>query len=104
MHPLIETHREQIAALCRKYGVRRLEVFGSICAMTSTQTQAMWMSLSNSHRDLQAADFVNTSDLKSKLENLFRPSGRSRRAARYGEHALKRLIERSMVPVYAAPA
>jgi predicted nucleotidyltransferase len=29
MIPLIEQHREQIAALCRKYGVRRLELFGS---------------------------------------------------------------------------
>jgi len=25
----IETHREQIAELCRRYGVRRLELFGS---------------------------------------------------------------------------
>ena len=29
MIPLVEQHREQIAALCRKYGVRKLELFGS---------------------------------------------------------------------------
>src|ERR1700759_3651013 len=29
MLPLIEQHRSQIEALCRKYGVKRLEVFGS---------------------------------------------------------------------------
>jgi uncharacterized protein len=29
MHATLEEHREQIAALCRRYGVRRLEVFGS---------------------------------------------------------------------------
>ena len=29
MHPLIEQHREEIAGLCRRFGVRRLEVFGS---------------------------------------------------------------------------
>ena len=29
MIPLIEQHREQIAVLCRKYGVRKLELFGS---------------------------------------------------------------------------
>ncbi len=29
MIPLLEQHREQIAALCRKYGVRKLELFGS---------------------------------------------------------------------------
>jgi len=25
----IESHREQIAGLCRRYGVKRLELFGS---------------------------------------------------------------------------
>ena len=29
MHKLIEEHREEIARLCRQYGVRRLDVFGS---------------------------------------------------------------------------
>jgi predicted nucleotidyltransferase len=29
MHPLIEQHRAEIAQLCRRYAVRRLEVFGS---------------------------------------------------------------------------
>ena len=29
MIALIEKHRDQIAALCRQYGVRRLELFGS---------------------------------------------------------------------------
>lgn len=29
MHPVIEQHREEVEALCRRYRVRRLEVFGS---------------------------------------------------------------------------
>jgi hypothetical protein len=29
MHALIERHRDAIAALCRRYGVQRLEAFGS---------------------------------------------------------------------------
>lgn len=29
MHPLIQEKRADIAALCRRYGVRHLEVFGS---------------------------------------------------------------------------
>ena len=29
MIPLIEHHRQQIAALCRKYGIRKLDLFGS---------------------------------------------------------------------------
>jgi predicted nucleotidyltransferase len=29
MHPLVASHRKKIADLCRRYRVRRLEVFGS---------------------------------------------------------------------------
>jgi predicted nucleotidyltransferase len=29
MHALIDTRREEIADICRRFGVRRLEVFGS---------------------------------------------------------------------------
>ena len=29
MHALIEQHRQEITELCRRHGVRRLEVFGS---------------------------------------------------------------------------
>lgn len=31
MVPLIEQHLESIRALCREYGVARLEIFGSAC-------------------------------------------------------------------------
>ena len=31
-NPVIAEHLEAIRALCREYGVRRLEVFGSVCA------------------------------------------------------------------------
>ena len=30
MHPLLDAHLEEIRALCREYGVSRLEVFGSV--------------------------------------------------------------------------
>ena len=33
MHPFIQEHREAIAELCRRYRVRRLEVFGSAARM-----------------------------------------------------------------------
>ena len=29
MHPLIESKREEIAEICRRFGVKRLEIFGS---------------------------------------------------------------------------
>jgi predicted nucleotidyltransferase len=34
MLPLIEAHRAEIAALCRQYGVRELDVFGSAARET----------------------------------------------------------------------
>lgn len=29
MHPIVESKREEVASLCRQFGVKRLEVFGS---------------------------------------------------------------------------
>jgi hypothetical protein len=29
MHPVLENHRVELAELCRRFGVRRLDVFGS---------------------------------------------------------------------------
>jgi predicted nucleotidyltransferase len=33
-NPIIADHLEEIRALCREYGVLRLEVFGSVCTPT----------------------------------------------------------------------
>lgn len=40
MHPIIEDHRGQIIELCRRYGVARLEVFGSICTSEFDQDRS----------------------------------------------------------------
>lgn len=37
MIPLIESHRESVAALCRRYSVRRLELFGSAAERASDE-------------------------------------------------------------------
>ena len=37
MHPLIEQHQEEIRALCREFGVRRLELFGSAATATDNE-------------------------------------------------------------------
>ena len=29
MNPLVQTHQEELAELCRRFGVKRLEIFGS---------------------------------------------------------------------------
>ncbi|MGH8930184.1 MAG: hypothetical protein ACRDZO_05995 [Egibacteraceae bacterium] len=32
MHPIIESKRAEIGALCKEFGIRRLDVFGSAVA------------------------------------------------------------------------
>jgi predicted nucleotidyltransferase len=104
MHPLIETHREQIAALCRKYGVRRLEVFGSILRDDFDADSSDVDVVVEFAPRPAGGGFRQYFDLKSKLENLFgRPVDLVELHAMESMR-LKRLIERSMVPVYAAPA
>ncbi|MEA2730121.1 MAG: hypothetical protein QOF70_4596, partial [Acetobacteraceae bacterium] len=34
MLPLIESHRDDIAELCRRFGVQRMDVFGSAARVT----------------------------------------------------------------------
>jgi len=46
MHALIEQHRDAIADICRRFGVRRLEVFGSAARATDF------------HPDTSDADFL----------------------------------------------
>jgi predicted nucleotidyltransferase len=78
MHTLLTHRRDQIAALCRLYGVRRLDVFG---------------------RGLRTYF-----GLKADLEALLaRPVDLVELTAMENTR-LKRLIERSKVPFYATPA
>jgi predicted nucleotidyltransferase len=35
VHPMIQSHRPELAALCRRYGVSRLEIFGSAARPSS---------------------------------------------------------------------
>jgi uncharacterized protein len=101
MHPLIEKNRDAIANLCRRHGVRSLDLFGSILRDD--------FDLERSDVDVlvefgpRAGDsFSNFLDLKESLETLF---GRSvdlveLRAVR--NKRLRYYIEKSKSPVYAA--
>jgi predicted nucleotidyltransferase len=40
MNALVEQHREQLEALCSRYGVRRLELFGSAAKVSSPSAQS----------------------------------------------------------------
>lgn len=103
MNPLIDAHREQIAALCREYGVRRLELFGSILRDD--------FDANSSDVDV-VVEFVPRPagggirqyfDLKSRLESLLGRSVDLVELSAMESTRLKRIIERSKVPVYAAP-
>ncbi|MCC6792362.1 MAG: nucleotidyltransferase domain-containing protein [Thermomicrobiales bacterium] len=40
MHPIITEHRADIFALCREYGVEKLELFGSVCTDTFDESRS----------------------------------------------------------------
>ncbi len=71
MHALIEQHREDIAQLCRRFGVRRLEVFGSAARGTDfdppTSDADFLVSFQN---DSTRAGFSRFFDLTEALQGL----------------------------------
>jgi len=70
MHRLIDDRRTEIAILCRRYGVRRLEVFGSAARGADF------------HPDSSDADFLVSFEPKSSLSALEQFFGFSREMAR----------------------
>jgi predicted nucleotidyltransferase len=104
VHPLITDQRAAIAELCRRYGVRRLEVFGSASrddfdSATSDIDLVVEFAAAPS-----GTAFDRYFDLKDALEALFeRPVDLVELHALQSPR-LRRLIERAKVPVYAAPA
>src|ERR1700730_7665559 len=105
MHPLISAHRQEIAELCRQYGVRRLEVFGSILRDDFDESSSdIDIVVEFEPRDRGGGGFRQYFDLKAKLETLL---GRDVDLVELGameDTRLKRIIERSKIPIYAAPA
>ncbi len=104
MHPIITDRRAAIAELCRRYGVRRLEVFGSASRDDfDTATSDIDLVVEFAAAPAGTA-FDRYFDLKSALESLFeRPVDLVQLHALQSPR-LQRLIERAKVPVYAAPA
>jgi hypothetical protein len=104
MHPLIESNRETIAALCRQYGVRRLEAFGSILR-DDFDTHSSDVDLVVEFAPASTGGgFRQYFDLKSKLEALFGRRVDLVELSAMESTRLKRIIERSKVPVYATAA
>jgi predicted nucleotidyltransferase len=101
MPPLIDDNLEEIGRLCRLHGVRKLEVFGSILR-SDFDPERSDVDVVVEFEPRVASSFTNFLDLKEALERLLgRPvdlvelhAVRNRRLRRY--------IEQSKSPVYAA--
>jgi predicted nucleotidyltransferase len=101
MHPLIEKNLVAIEDLCRRHGVRRLEVFGSILRDDFNDDRSD-VDVLVEFGQQAAASFSNFLDLKDSLEGVF---GRSVDLVELQAIRNKRLryyIEKSKTPVYVA--
>jgi predicted nucleotidyltransferase len=102
MVALIDTHRARITALCRQYGVRRLDVFGSAIGPDfdpATSDVDLVVDFDPTH---DGSPLHRYFDLKRELEEVFgRPVDLVELDA-LPDTRLKRHIVRSKLPVYAA--
>lgn len=103
MHPLIEQNREAVAALCRRYGVRTLDVFGSV--LRNDFSEASDVDVVARFGPPVDTDRVHQYfDFKTKLSELLgRPVDVVELDAMQ-DSRLKRVIEKSHVNIYAAAA
>jgi uncharacterized protein len=104
VHPLISEHSGPIAALCRRYRVHRLEVFGSLLRDDFDPATSDVDLTVEFEPEPTAGAFDRYFGLKAGLEALFQRPVDLVELGAMENTRLKRLIERSKVPVYAAPA
>ena len=102
MHPLISNHRNEIANLCRQFGVLRLDVFGSVLREDFNPHSSDVDVVVEFAPAPAPNSFRQYFGLKAKLEALLgRPVDIVEMNAMPSTR-LRRIIERSKVPVYAA--
>ena len=71
MHPVVESRRDEVAALCRRFGVKRMEVFGSAARDDFDPARSdidLLVEFDGPARDRRFATWF---DLKEQLEALF---------------------------------
>jgi predicted nucleotidyltransferase len=103
MHPLINAHRQEIAELARRYGVRRLEVFGSILRDDFDESSSDIDIVVEFEPRTGGGGFRQYFDLKAKLEALLAHPVDLIELGAMENTRLKRIIQRSKIPIYAAP-
>jgi uncharacterized protein len=102
MHAVIEDSRDQIAQLCRLYGVRRLEIFGSALREDFNPETSDVDVVAEFERLSQTDGVRQYFDFKDKLEQLLRRPVDVVELNAMKNTRLKRIIERTKVPLYAA--
>ena len=101
--PLILSRGREIAALCTRYGVRQLALFGSILGpdFASTSDVDVVVEFAPPTGNSAARQYF---DFKRDLESLLERSVDLVELGAMEDGRLKRIIERTKVPIYAAAA
>lgn len=102
MHSMIEQNREKIATLCRQYGVKRLEAFGSILRGDFDSASSDVDVLVEFEKTAVTNSFQHYLGFKQALEELFGRPVDVVESKALRNRRLRYYIEHSKVPVYAA--
>ena len=103
MVPFIETHRSDIAALCRRFNVRRLDVFGSAARGTDFDpTRSDVDVLVDYDEEHGPPTFSGFLELRDALSDLFGRPVDLVSANSVENPFIRAAIERSRQPLYAA--
>jgi predicted nucleotidyltransferase len=102
MHLVVESRRAELTALCRRHGVRRLELFGSAARDDFDEDKSDLDFLVELAGDAQSSPLDEYFDLKDALEALFSRSVDlvSRKSVR--NPYISASIDKDRVVVYAA--
>ena len=101
MHPLIENNRPALYELCRRHGVKRLELFGSILREDFDISQSD-VDVLVEFAPTVSASFKNFLSLKESLETLFQRPVDLMELSAVRNRRLRYYIEQSKSPVYEA--
>lgn len=104
MHPLIDTRRDQIATLCRKYGVLRLDVFGSACRADFDPQRSDVDLVVEFAAEPVDSEFDRYFGLKQSLETLFGRSVDLVEMDSLRGTRLRKHVENERVPIYGQAA
>lgn len=104
MHPVVANAYNQIAALCQRYGVARLEVFGSVLRDDFDTEHSDIDVVVQFDPKAPGSPLHRYFDFKEQLQLLLKRPVDLVELEAMQESRLKRIINRTKVPVYAAQA